>query len=303
MKKMLFLISLTLGVFAGVRAQSVKGRVLDDSTGEGLPQVSVTVSGLSAGTTTGPGGFFLLFFSPDGKTHTLQFSYAGFTTLTMSLKAQEGLVVRLKRESKALEDGVIIGYQTVRRRDLMASVSSIGSQDLKDIPVNSAPEALAGRLAGVQVTGADGAPNAQVLITVRGGGSITQSNAPLYVVDGVQMDNALNYLNPQDILSIDVLKDAAATSIYGARGSNGVVIITTKGGRNTGGRTTISYNGFAGIGTIEKELPVQTPYDFMYYQYEQAKQTGDSSGIQPYGYSWDSVEAYKNRPAYAWQKI
>jgi TonB-linked SusC/RagA family outer membrane protein len=302
MKKMLFLLGLMLGIYAGAEAQSVKGRVLDDSTGEGLPQVSITVSGVSVGTTTGADGFFSLFVPADGKTHALQFSYAGYTTLTMPLKAQEGLVVRLKREPKELEDVVIIGYQTVKRRDLMASVSSISSQDLKDIPVNSAPEALAGRLAGVQVTGADGAPDAQILITVRGGGSITQSNAPLYIVDGVQLDNALQTLSPQDIASIDVLKDAAATSIYGARGSNGVVIITTKGGRNTSGKTTIAYNGFAGVGTLQKELPELGPYDYMYYQYERAQLTGDSSGIAPYGYSWDTVEKYKSVPNYDWQK-
>ncbi|HXD77773.1 MAG TPA: TonB-dependent receptor [Puia sp.] len=302
MKKLFFLLCLLLGYYTGVQAQSVKGRVLDDSTGEGLPQVSVTVSGVSVGTTTGADGFFSLFVPPDGKTHTLQFSYAGYTTMTLPLRAQERLVVRMKSEPKELEDVVIIGYQTVRRRDLMASVSSISSRDLKDVPVNSAPEALAGRLAGVQVTGADGAPDAQILITVRGGGSITQSNAPLYIVDGVQLDNALQTLSPQDIASIDVLKDAAATSIYGARGSNGVVIITTKGGRNTSGRTTVAYNGFAGIGTLEKSLPVLGPYDYMYYQYERAQLTGDTTGIAPYGNSWDSVQKYRSVPYYDWQK-
>lgn len=301
MKKMLFLLGLALGIVTGVQAQSVKGRVLDDSTGEGLPQVSVTVSGGTIGTSTGADGSFSLTVPADGKKHTLQFSYAGYSLFTMPLKAAEGLVVRLKRESKQLDDVVIIGYQSVKRRDVMASVSSIGSQDLKDIPVNSASEALAGRLAGVQVTGSDGAPNAQVLITIRGGGSITQSNAPLYIVDGIQLDNALQTLSPQDIASIDVLKDAAATSIYGARGSNGVVIITTKGGRNTSGRTTIAYNGFAGTGVLEKQLPVLSPYDFMYYQYERAQLTGDSSGITPYGYSWDTVQKYKTVPDYDWQ--
>jgi TonB-linked SusC/RagA family outer membrane protein len=301
MKKMFFLLCLALGGYAGAQAQSVKGRILDDSTGEGLAGVSVTVSGTSIGTTTGNDGFFSLFVPANGKTHQLIISSAGYSTLTVPLKAAEGVLFRLKREPKNLDDVVIIGYQTVKRRDLMASVSSIGAQDLKDVPLNSAPEALAGRLAGVQVTGADGSPGAQVFITVRGGGSITQSNAPLYVVDGVQMDNALNYLSPQDILSIDVLKDAAATSIYGARGSNGVVVITTKGGRNTGGKTTITYNGYAGFSELPKELPVQNPYDFMYYQYERAELTGDSSGIAPYGFSWDSVEAYKQVPFYDWQ--
>src|SRR5580698_5903222 len=173
MKKMLLLLSLALGIYTGVRAQSVKGRVLDDSTGEGLPEVSITVSGVSIGTTTGPDGFFSLLVPADGKTHTLQISHAGYSTVTMPLRAAEGLLVRLKREAAQLEDVVIIGYQSVRRRDLMASVSSISSQDLKDIPVNSAPEALVGRLAGVQVTGADRSPRAMRLYTLWMGFSST----------------------------------------------------------------------------------------------------------------------------------
>ncbi|WP_431210554.1 TonB-dependent receptor plug domain-containing protein [Puia sp. P3] len=229
-------------------------------------------------------------------------SHSGYEQLTVPVAgAGAPLNLRLKRVSKALEDVVVIGYQSVRRRDVLASVSSIGSRQLRDIPLNSAEEALAGRLAGVQVTGSEGSPNAQVMIRVRGGGSITQDNSPLYIVDGIQLDNALSTISPQDIESIDVLKDAASTSIYGARGANGVVIITTKGGRNTGGRTTISYTGLFGVNVLEKELPVQSPYDYMYYQYERAKQTGDSSGIVPYGYKWDTVQKYKNVSPYDWQ--
>ena len=265
MKKMLFLLCLALGGYAGVQAQSVKGRILDDSTGEGLAGVSVTVSGTSIGTTTGPDGFFSVFAPADGKTHhAASMSNAGYTTVTMPLKAAGRCAGNPaeKGEPKSLDDVVIIGYQTVKRRDLMASVSSVGAQDLKDIPLNSAPEALVGRLAGVQVTGVDGAPNAQVFITVRGGGSITQSNAPLYMVDGVQIDNALaDFVSPQDIAVDRCAEDAAATSIYGARGSNGVVIITTKGGRNTSGKTTIAYNGFmrAFKGRCRRNSPVPAP--------------------------------------------
>jgi len=116
------------------------------------------------------------------------------------------------------------------------------------------------------------------------------------------MDNALATLSIQDIQSIDVLKDAAATSIYGARGSNGVVIITTKGGRNTGGKTTITYNGFVGISKISKKLPVQGPYDYMYYQFERAQLTGDTTGIAPYGNSWDTVQKYRTVPFFDWQQ-
>ena len=281
----------------------VDGRVIDDSTGNALSDATVIVSGTTKGATTAADGVFILSIPADGKKHNLVVSLSGYATVTQPLTTtSEGLVIRLRKQPKELEDVVIIGYQTVKRRDLMASVSSVSSRDLKDIPLNSAEESLAGRLAGVQVTGAEGSPNAQVLIKVRGGGSITQSNAPLYVVDGVQLDNALSTISPQDIQSIDVLKDAAATSIYGARGSNGVVIITTKGGRNTGGKTTLTYNGFVGVGQLEKKLPVLHPYDYMYYQYERAELSGDSSGITPYGYSWDTVQKYKNVPFYDWQQ-
>jgi TonB-linked SusC/RagA family outer membrane protein len=305
MKKLLVLLFLTIALQCSLRAQTplIKGRVIDDSTGIGIPDVSVLLSGTSKGATTGPDGSFTLSFPADGKRHNLLVSYAGYGSLTLPVTgAVDGLVARLKRQAKDLEDVVVIGYQTVRRRDVLASVSSVTSRQLKDIPLNSAEESLAGRLAGVQVTGSEGSPNAQVLIRVRGGGSITQDNSPLYVVDGIQLDNALSTISIQDIESIDVLKDAASTSIYGARGANGVVIITTKGGRNTNGRTIISYSGFVGVSKLAKELPVLSPYDYMYYQYERAKETGDSSGITPFGYSWDTVQKYRNVPAYDWQK-
>ena len=306
MKRTPIIVFLALTIHLGVYAQTttVHGRVIDDSTGTGLPDVTIVLKGTNKGTTSGGDGNFTLSIPTDGKKHSITVSHTGYETYTQEVNAASaGFTVHLKREASSLEDVVVIGYQTVKRRDVMASVSSISNKDVKDIPINSAEEALAGRLAGVQVTGSEGAPNAQVQIRVRGGGSITQNNAPLYVVDGVQLDNALQFLALQDIESIDVLKDAAATSIYGARGSNGVVIITTKGGHNTGGKTTVSYTGYAGASKLEKELPLQDPADYMYYQYERAQQTGDTSGISPYGgYNWQTVQNYKNVPAYDWQK-
>jgi TonB-linked SusC/RagA family outer membrane protein len=305
MKKIPLLVCLVIILSFSVRAQvqRISGKVIDDSTGIGLSNVSVTVSGTTKGTTTAADGVFVLTFTPDGKKHNLVVSNAGYSSFSQPLTgATGGLVIRLKMSTKQLDDVVVIGYQTVRRRDLLASVSSVSSKELKDIPLNSAEESLAGRLAGVQVTGSEGSPDAQVFIRVRGGGSITQNNAPLYVVDGVQVDNALSTISPQDIESIDVLKDAASTAIYGARGSNGVVLITTKGGRNTGGKTTITYNGFLGVSTLEKKLPVLSPYDFMYYQFERAQQTGDTSGIAPYGNNWTAVQSYKNVSPYDWQE-
>lgn len=304
MKKFLIFLFLVTCIQFSLQAQTqpIRGKVIDDSTGTGLSDVSIILSGTSKGTTTDADGSFTLAFPTDGRKHTLEISHAGYASTTLPATNTGSLFVRLKKEAKELEDVVVIGYQTVKRKDALASISSVSSKQLKDIPLNSAEESLAGRLAGVQVTGSEGSPNAQVLIRVRGGGSITQDNSPLYVVDGIQVDNALSTMSVQDIESIDVLKDAASTSIYGARGANGVVIITTKGGHNTGGKTAITYSGFAGISQLPKELPVQTPFDYMYYQFERAQQTGDTSGIAPYGNNWDSVLKYKNVPGYDWQK-
>jgi TonB-dependent SusC/RagA subfamily outer membrane receptor len=131
--------------------------------------------------------------------------------------------VRLEKDLSALEDVVVIGYQSVKRKNLLASVSSVGARDLKDIPINSAAEVLNGRLAGVTATTAEGSPDAQIRIRVRGGMSITGDNSPLFIVDGVQAENALSTISPQDIQSIDVLKDAAATAIYGLGGDNIII--------------------------------------------------------------------------------
>ena len=147
----------------------------------------------------------------------------------------------MEKDVSSLEDVVVVGYSSIRRRELTGSVSSLSSKQIKDVPLSNAAEALQGRLAGVKATSSEGAPGADIIIRVRGGGSITQDNSPLYIVDGVQVENALNVISPQDIASIDVLKDASTTAIYGARAANGVVIITTKRGK--AGKTQVTYNG------------------------------------------------------------
>ena len=158
----------------------------------------------------------------------------------------------LAQEVKTGEDVVVIGYQSIKRKNLLASVSSVSAKDLKDIPINSAAEALNGRLAGVTATTAEGSPDADIRIRVRGGMSITGDNSPLYVIDGVQMENALSIISPQDIQSIDVLKDASATAIYGARGGNGMIVITTKAGRP--GKPKVNFNGFMGFKSLAKGI-------------------------------------------------
>src|SRR6185312_5685694 len=223
--------------------KTVTGTVTADS-GEPLPGATVNLKGTKTNTTTNSAGHYSILVPATGKS-VLVYSYVGSEDKEVNVGSRTNIDISLILGASKLNDVVVVGYGTVRRKDLTGSVSSISSKDLKDIPINSAEEALAGRLAGVQVTGSEGSPDAQVQIRVRGGGSITQDNSPLYVVDGIVVDNALSTLSPQDIESIDVLKDASATAIYGARGANGVVIITTKGGHR--GKSTVSYNGLVGV--------------------------------------------------------
>ena len=251
MKRKLCFLFFSLSLFGMVHAQmrQISGKVTKE-TGEPLIGVNVSVKGSNIATATDSKGAFTLQV-PDNNNLTLVFTSIGFAAQEVKLGSKTSLDIIMKEEASNLNDVVVIGYQTVKRKDLTGSVSSVNAKQLKDIPLNSAAEALAGRLAGVQVTGTEGSPNADVIIRVRGGGSITQDNSPLYIIDGIQVENGLATLSPQDIETVDVLKDASATAIYGARGANGVVIITTKSGKNN--RTVISYNGFFGINKLAKE--------------------------------------------------
>ncbi|WP_025146526.1 SusC/RagA family TonB-linked outer membrane protein [Pedobacter jeongneungensis] len=283
------------------QTRTVTGKVTDES-GENLPGVSIKLKGTTIGTVTSNDGTYRIGL-PQGQA-LLVYTSVGYKVKEISVGERTVLDVRLEQDSKVLDEVVAIGYQTVKRRDLTGAVSSVSAKDLRDNPTLSAAEALQGKLAGVQVTVSEGAPGAQADIYIRGRTSITQSGSPLYIVDGVQVDNAINVLSPQDIESIDVLKDAASTSIYGARGSNGVVIITTKGGKDTQGKTTINYNNSLAIQQLPKELEVMSPYEFVEFQYERAKITGDTTVLSRYyktGNPYSVVTAIKNVEAINWQ--
>ncbi|WP_201984193.1 SusC/RagA family TonB-linked outer membrane protein [Hymenobacter rubidus] len=305
-KHFLLLLLLLLGSIGLAAAQSrqIKGTV-KSAEGETLPGVTVLVEGTTNGASTGADGDYSITLPTGSNNATIRFSYVGYVSQAIKVGSQSTINVTLASDSKQLDDVVVIGFQAVERKDVTGSVSSVGAQQIKDIPVNSAAEALAGRLAGVQVTASEGSPGADIRIRVRGGGSVTQDNSPLYVVDGVQVENALSVLSPQDIQSIDVLKDASATAIYGARGANGVVIITTKNGRE--GKTTVAYNGFMGIRKIARTLDVLKPADYLDYAYERSAQAG-SAGLSTfksrYGTSnfySDTLNQYKNAPFINWQ--
>ncbi|MBW8684672.1 SusC/RagA family TonB-linked outer membrane protein [Chitinophaga rhizophila] len=265
---------------------TVKGLVRDEQ-GQPIPGVTVTAvntkTEFKTGTQTDTSGVFVFNRLPAGVAYRFIFSSIGFASQrieghVVGAGATTSLVAKLVSESSKLNDVVVIGYQAFRRGDLLAASSGVTSKDLKTNPLNNAAEVLQGRLAGVQITMSEGSPGAEPVINIRGRGSITQSSEPLYVVDGIPMDNALNVLNPQDIESINVLKDAASTAIYGSRGANGVVVITTKGGRNTNGRTLVAYNMFYGIQQLARPIEMMDARDFVNYQYERAWWRGDTAG-------------------------
>jgi TonB-linked SusC/RagA family outer membrane protein len=294
----------TFGVFLlplSIIAQnrSISGIVSDEKTNEPLVGASILLSNdPTKGSITDMDGKFQLEI-PDKKNQSIKVSYIGYQTVTLDIENQSLYDIKLSSD-KMLDEYVVLDYTPVNRRDVLGSVSSTNAKQLKDIPITNLAEALSGRLAGVQMTSTEGQPGADVLIRVRGGGSITQDNTPIYIVDGIQVENALNVLSPQDIASVDVLKDASSTAIYGARGANGVVVITTKSGKK--GRTQVSYNGSFGYREITKTMDVLDPYEFVTWQYERFKIVGDTGFARIYGRTWDTLTVYKNAKAINWQE-
>lgn len=301
MNKILFsiLFFIVFGAVSQAQTRHVKGTVIDDA-GALMEGVTVSLSGTTAATQTNAEGAFTIQ-EPSTGPPILIFSYSGYATQNMPVTSNE-MNVSLVKNVIAADEVVVIGYQTVRRKNLTGSVSSVGAKQMKDIPVNSAAEALQGRLAGVTATTAEGSPDAEISIRVRGGMSIPGNNSPLYIVDGVQIENALSTLSPQDIQSIDVLKDASATAIYGARGANGVIIITTKVGKP--GKPAINYNGFVGIRKLAKQLKVLSPYDYVIYQSERSRGSASDSTsfLNNFGTTWDTLSNYKNVVPINWQE-
>jgi len=300
------LLKLTILMIIGstmvAKAQTrIQGKVLGKESGKPLIGASINLKGSNVGTQTDKDGSYSLNLPLSSANKILVVKYVGFIPQEILVTGQTTINFYLVEESLQLSEVVAIGYATVERKDLTGSVSSINEKQLKDIPVNSAAEALTGRLAGVQVTTSEGAPGADVKITIRGGGSITQSNEPLYIIDGIQVEDGLTGLSPQDIASVDVLKDASATSIYGARGANGVVIITTKGGKEM--KTQVNYNNILGVKSLANKLEVMSPYDFVIRQYERSRGLSNTETAfeNTYG-TWDKLDQYKSTPAIDWQE-
>ena len=263
---------LGLGLAFVAEAQTVKG-VVKDAAGEPVIGAAVIVEGTTLGTSTGIDGSYSLNV-PDAKKNTIVVSYIGMAEQRIAVAGKSTIDVVLAEDATGIEDVVVIGYGTVKRRDLTGSVASVTGEKLAANPVANIAQALQGQLPGVQVTSQDGRPGAGMAIRVRGGGSITQSNEPLFIVDGVQVSD-ISDIPADNIESIDVLKDAASTAIYGARGANGVILVTTKGGQKES-KTTVRYNGYYQIKSKPEMLDVMDAYDYVLYTWSQGMETGAS---------------------------
>ena len=254
-------------------AKAISGTVTD-SKGNPLRGVTVAVKGSNSGTSTDESGSFSIEVPDNG---VLIVSFVGYTTQEVPINNRTNISIVLIAANSELSEVVVIGYGTAKKKDLTGSVTSISPKRLLDKPVSNVGQALQNKVAGVQViqNGA-GVPGGQPMIRIRGTNSINSSNEPLFVVDGiVGVSNPLSTLNPQDIASLDVLKDASATAIYGARGANGVIIITTKQG--TIGKPQFEYNGSVSVGVLQRHLYTLTAPQLMYV-YMQAMANGNKYG-------------------------
>ncbi|KQB43809.1 putative outer membrane protein [Flavobacterium daejeonense] len=257
---------------------TVKGVIKDAKTGIPLPGVSVLIKSTTNGTSTDFDGNYTI--KADAKS-TLQFSFIGYKTVEIPVNGKTTINSSLTEESNQLDEIVVIGYGTAKRKDLTGSVASVTSEEVTRAPVANVAQALQGKLPGVNVVAQDGRPGANISIRVRGGGSISQSNEPLYIVDGFQV-GSISSIPGSQIERIDVLKDASATAIYGAQGANGVILVTTKSGKE--GKTKVTYDGYTQFNTPTGYLPVMNGYDYIKYNWAYAQAIGDG-----YANAWEKL--------------
>lgn len=287
-----------------IAQQSIKlTGVVKDTYGEPVIGANVVEKGTTNGTITDANGTFSLQVQPRT---SLIVSYIGYREKEIPVGSGKALSITLEEDTRMLDEVVVVGYGTVKKSDLTGSVSSIKAEELKKLPMTSLDQGIQGRAAGVQVTNTSGAPGGQVSIRVRGGNSLKSSNEPLYVIDGFPISagavadgngsstlatNPMATLNPNDIESIEILKDASAAAIYGSRGANGVVLITTKRGRS--GKAKVTYDGYAGFQSVAKKLDFMSAEEFAIMANEGAANEGKNpiyGGADP---KWKAPAEYR----------
>jgi TonB-linked SusC/RagA family outer membrane protein len=292
------LLSLTLLLFslAGFSQTLIKG-VVKDNQGNTLPGVSVKIKeATQVGAITDNNGAFSIRSAPEYK--TLVVSFIGYKTQEVLINNRVVIAITLDENQTGLNEVIITGYSTTgtARKDLTGSIGVVSMSDLQKAPVQSFTEALAGRVAGVQVISPDGKPGSAPSILIRGLGSITQDSSPLYVIDGVPIESPdNNMIDPANIESISVLKDASATAIYGSRGGNGVIVITTK--RGVKGPSKVDYNGYYGINQPYKFMKLLSPYEFVRLAQDQFPTAN------PYLTNGKTLEDYRNVKGSDWQDL
>ena len=291
---------LTLILSVNLYAQKVfKGTIIDE-TNMPLIGATVTIEGTSDGTITDIDGKFSIKVKKGAK---VSFSYIGYKTQMLVFKGQNDITVKLEPDNKVLDEVVVVGYSSMKKSDLTGSIASVSSEELQGFKSSSVVGALSGQVAGVQITQADGAPGSGFNINIRGVGTLTGDNSPLYIVDGFQVDD-ISYLSEADIESIQVLKDASSSAIYGSRAANGVVLVTTRSGKVS--KPVIAYKGSASHRKITEKLDLLNPYEFVKLQGEinpqyskSYYQEGNDENGNPYKYQ--SAEDYIGLSGVNWQ--
>lgn len=292
---------LLLGILcaSALQAQTVSG-VVKDSSGEPVVGAFVVEQGTSNGVSTGIDGDFSILVK-DASKAVLEVSMIGLSTAVVPVNGRAHLDVVLKEDATVLEETVVVGYATVKRRDLLGSVSSVNSDKLTEQPVANVSQALGGKMAGVSVVTTEGDPDADIKIRVRGGGSITQDNSPLYIVDGFPVES-INDIASSEIASIDVLKDAFSTAIYGSRGANGVIIVTTKSAEK-GRKVSVKFNAYGGFKVMANRDAVKAmdAENYVKFQYELAQVRDNvSTNYEPYFGSFSDIDLYSSLPVNNW---
>lgn len=302
MKKKLLLCSLLILFLGLARAQTrqISGKVTDKTSKESIPGVSVMIKGTNTVASTDANGQYTIAVPTTG-TVVLQAKYLGFKVLEKTVTTGNKIDFALEEDVATLNEVVVnVGYGTVRKKDLTGAVSSVSADVIAAAPVSSALQAIQGRVSGVNISSTEGSPDAELTVRVRGGGSITGDNSPLYIVDGFPV-TSISDIAPADIESIDILKDASSTAIYGSRGANGVILITTKNSKD--GKTAISFSSFGGTRKIANTLDVLTPLDYATWQYERALLANSLADYTKYFGNYQDIDLYGSVVPNDWQKI
>ncbi|WP_348798644.1 SusC/RagA family TonB-linked outer membrane protein [Flavobacterium adhaerens] len=275
----------------------VLGGTVKDAAGLTLPGVNIIEKGTKNSTTSDFDGKYSIKLTKPGA--VLSFSFVGFKSKDVSTAGKTKLDVLLQEESNTLNEVVVVGYGTVKKSDLTGAVSTLSGTELRKNPVANVAEALTGRVAGVSVTSAEGSPDSEIKIRIRGGGSLTQDASPLIIVDGFPI-SSISDLSPSDIETQTILKDASATAIYGSRGANGVILYTTKKGKN--GKMSVNFNMFYGMKKMANDIDVLPTEDFVKWQYEYSLLKKDVSTYEKYFGAWQDHDLYNGVKGDNWQK-